>query len=211
MRFIFWEGGVKLSLMFPYFWDKMWAPFWKRCMKHCGKNVYLRPMSSDIKGLDNLYVGDNTLIPKGSTFYCTRAELIIGNNVIFGPKPTIITGDHRIDVIGKHIIDVTEEEKLPDQDLPVIIEDGVWCGANVTILKGVTIGRGSVVAAGAVVTKSCPPYSIIGGVPARIIKIRWTIDQILEHEAILYPEQERLTRKQLEDYFIQYGKFKDIE
>ena len=133
------------------------------------------------------------------------------NNVIFGPKPTIITGDHRIDVIGKHIIDVTEEEKLPDQDLPVIIEDGVWCGANVTILKGVTIGRGSVVAAGAVVTKSCPPYSIIGGVPARIIKIRWTIDQILEHEAKLYPEQERLTRKQLEDYFIQYGKTKDIE
>ena len=67
------------------------------------------------------------------------------------------------------------------------------------------------VAAGAVVTKSCPPYSIIGGVPARIIKIRWTIDQILEHEVKLYPEQERLTRKQLEDYFIQYGKTKDIE
>ena len=67
------------------------------------------------------------------------------------------------------------------------------------------------VAAGAVVTKSCPPYSIIGGVPARIIKIRWTLDQILEHEVKLYPEQERLTRKQLEDYFIQYGKTKDIE
>lgn len=184
MRFIF-RGGVKLSLMFPYFWDKMWAPFWKRCMKHCGKNVYLRPMSSDIKGLENLYVGDNTLIPKGSTFYCTRAELIIGNNVIFGPKPTIITGDHRIDVIGKHIINVTEEEKLPDQDLPVIIEDGVWCGANVTILKGVTIGRGSVVAAGAVVTKSCLPYSIIGGVPAKVIRMRFTEEEIERHERVL--------------------------
>lgn len=159
-------------------------------MKHCGKNVYLRPMSSDIKGLENLYVGDNTLIPKGSTFYCTRAELRIGNNVIFGPKPTIITGDHRIDLIGKHIINITDEEKLPDQDLPVIIEDGVWCGANITILKGVTIGRGSVVAAGAVVTKSCPPYSIIGGIPAKVIRMRFTEEEIERHERLLLSSQQ---------------------
>ena len=59
-------------------------------MKHCGKNVYLRPMSSDIKGLENLYVGDNTLIPKGSTFYCTRAELRIGNNVTIGAGSVVI-------------------------------------------------------------------------------------------------------------------------
>ena len=58
-------------------------------------------------------------------------------------------------------------------DQPVVIEEEVWCGANVTILKGVTIGRGSVVAAGAVVTKSCPPYSIIGGVPAKVLRKRF--------------------------------------
>lgn len=175
-------GWVKISLSFSYIWDKIWAPVWKRCMKHCGKGVYIRPMSSDIKGLENLSIGDHTLIPKGSTFYCTRAELRIGNKVIFGPKPTIITGDHRIDLIGKYIIDVTDDEKLPDQDASVIIEDDVWCGANVTILKGVTIGRGSVVAAGAVVTKSCPSYSIIGGVPAKILKRRFTDEDIVLHE-----------------------------
>lgn len=129
-------------------------------MKQCGRNVYFRPLSSDIKGLWNLSVGDDTSIPKGSIFYCTRAELTIGRKVIFGPRPTIITGDHRTDVIGKHLIDVSEEEKLPENDAPVIIEDGVWCGANVTILKGVTIGRGSIIAAGAVVTKSCSPLYI---------------------------------------------------
>ena len=87
--------------------------------------------------------------------------------------------------IGKHLIDVTDDEKSPEQDLPVVIEDGVWCGANVTILKGVTIGRGSIVAAGAVVTKSCAPYSIIGGIPAKLIRMRFTPLQILEHERLL--------------------------
>ena len=176
---------VKLSLLPGWLWDKMWAPVWKRGMKYCGKGVYLRPMSSDIKGLRNLSVGDGTSIPKGSTIYCTEAPLTIGRKVIFGPRPTIITGDHRIDIIGKNIIDVTVDEKLPENDLAVVIEDGVWIGANVTILKGVTIGRGSVVAAGAVVTKSCAPYSIIGGVPAKLIKMRFTEEEIKKHEKML--------------------------
>lgn len=154
-------------------------------MKHCGKGVLLHPMSSDIRGLWNLSVGDGTSIPKGSTIYCTDAPLTIGRKVIFGPRPTIITGDHRTDIIGKYIIDVTVQEKLPENDQPVVIEDDVWCGANVTILKGVTIGCGSVVAAGAVVTRSFPPYSIIGGVPARLLTKRFSETEIREHERII--------------------------
>ena len=50
----------KISLVPSYLWDAMWAPVWKCGMKHCGKDVYLRPMSSDIKGLWNLSVGDGT-------------------------------------------------------------------------------------------------------------------------------------------------------
>ena len=179
----------QLSLVPSFLWDVLWAPIWKRSMKHCGKGVYLRPMSSDIKGIENLSVGDGTSIPKGSTIYCTEAPCRIGKKVIFGPRPTIITGDHRIDLIGKYMIDVTVEEKNVDgknpYDAPVVIEDDVWTGANVTILKGVTIGRGSVIAAGSVVTKSFPPYSIIGGVPARLIKMRFTPEQIAEHERLL--------------------------
>ena len=176
----------RLSLVPSYAWDALWTPVWKRCMKHCGRGVYLRPMSSDIKGLYNLSVGDDTSIPKGSTIYCTDAPLTIGCKVLFGPRPTIITGDHRIDLIGKYIADVTVADKQVDDvnpyDQPVVIEDDVWCGANVTILKGVTIGHGSVVAAGAVVTKSFPPYSIIGGVPARLLRMRFTESEIVEHE-----------------------------
>jgi acetyltransferase-like isoleucine patch superfamily enzyme len=176
---------VKLSLVPAWLWDKMWAWAWKHSMKHCGKGVYLRPLSSDIKGLENLSIGDGTSIPKGSTLYCTKAPLTIGRKVIFGPHPTIITGDHRTDLIGRYIIDVTDEEKLPENDAPVVIEDDVWCGANVTILKGVTIGCGSIIAAGAVVTQSFPPYSVVGGVPARLLKMRFTEEEIREHEMLL--------------------------
>lgn len=192
---------IKMFAVLPYLYDKVLFWFYRRAMRHCGEGVYMRPSQSDMKGLHNLSVSDGTSIPKGSVFYCTQAPLTIGKKVIFGPRPTIITGDHRIDIIGKYIIDVTDEEKkslrvkveglkINDDgsingspyDLPVVIEDDVWLGANVTILKGVTIGRGSVVAAGAVVTRSCPPYSIIGGVPAKVLKMRFTPEEIEEHE-----------------------------
>ena len=192
---------IKMFAVLPYLYDKVLFWFYRRAMRHCGEGVYMRLSQSDMKGLHNLSVGDGTSIPKGSVFYCTQAPLTIGKKVIFGPRPTIITGDHRIDIIGKYIIDVTDEEKkslrvkveglkINDDgsingrpyDLPVVIEDDVWVGANVTILKGVTIGRGSVVAAGAVVTRSCPPYSIIGGVPAKVLKMRFTPAEIEEHE-----------------------------
>ena len=66
-----------------------------------------------------------------------------------------------------------------------MIGDDVWVGGGATILHGVTIGRGSVIAANAVVTKSIAPYSIAAGNPARIARERWNHEQILEHERIL--------------------------
>lgn len=104
---------------------------------------------------------------------------------MFGPGVTIITGDHRTDVVGKYMIEIKDTEKMPENDMDVVIEDDVWLGANSVILKGVTIGRGSVIASGAVATKSVPPYSIVGGVPAKVLKARFTEQEIEQHEAIL--------------------------
>lgn len=80
---------------------------------------------------------------------------------------------------------IAVREKLPENDLNVKIESGVWVGCNVTILKGVTIGRGAIVAAGALVIKDVLPYSIVGGNPAKLLKMRFSPEQIIEHERIL--------------------------
>jgi len=159
-------------------------------MKSCGINVRIKPSTSVYFGLENLSLGNDVSIPRFAHIFCSEAPLTIGNKVVFGPAPTIVTGNHRIDVIGKYIVDV--HDKLLENDKEVIIEDDIWVGANVTILMGVTLGRGSIVAAGAVVNKSFPPYSIIGGVPAKLLKFRFTINEILEHEKILYTEDYRL-------------------
>lgn len=85
----------------------------------------------------------------------------------------------------------------------VTIEEDVWMGANVSILCK-KVGRGAVIACGAVCKKDVPPYSIVGGVPAKVIKFRFTIDEILEHEEKLYSPEERLTKNELEVIFNQF-------
>lgn len=189
----------KASLLIEFCKDSILCFFFKKAMKACGTNVKIKPSTSVYFGLENLSIGNNVSIPRYAHIFCTEAPLKIGNNIVFGPSPTIVTGNHRIDVVGKYIVD--SHDKLPENDKEVRIEDDVWVGANVTILMGVTIGRGAVIAAGAVVNKSCPPYSIIGGIPAKVIKPRFSIDEILKHEEILYAEDQRISKNELEKIY----------
>lgn len=150
----------------------------------CGKDVRLS-YDIDIRGNSNIYIGSNVQIGPHALLWTTRAKLIFEDNVLVGPGLTVITGDHRVDIVGKHIIDVTDEEKLPEHDADVIICQGVWIAANVTILKGVTIGEGAVIAAGSVVTKDVEPYSICAGVPCKKIKERFTQEELAKHKRLL--------------------------
>lgn len=160
-------------------------PIIKRTFAEYGKNVRI-PAGCTFSGCENISTGDNVFFGANTRVLTTRARLILGNHIMFGPGVTIITGNHRTDVMGKYMCALTDADKRPEDDADVIIEDDVWVGANATILKGVTIGRGSVVAAGAVVTKSFPPYSIIGGVPAKLISQRFTPEEIETHEKELF-------------------------
>jgi acetyltransferase-like isoleucine patch superfamily enzyme len=112
----------------------------------------------------------------------------------------VTTGNHAM-IVGRFYRSIKGQEKPKGLDKDVVVESDVWIGRNVTLLCGVTIGRGAVIGAGAVVNKDVPPYCIVGGVPAKPIKFKWTIDQIIEHEAILYPESERFSREELEKIF----------
>lgn len=92
-------------------------------------------------------------------------------------------GDHNISVVGRYMFDVKEKED--GDDLPVIVEDDVWIGTGEIIVKGVTVGRGAVVAAGSVVTRNVEAYSIVGGVPAKKIGKRFSGESLSEHERSL--------------------------
>jgi acetyltransferase-like isoleucine patch superfamily enzyme len=105
----------------------------------------------------------------------------IGKYVLFAPEVAIIGADHRIDRPGLPIV-FSGRPELPH----TVIEDDVWIGYRVTIMAGVRIGRGSIIGAGAVVTKDVEPYTIVGGVPARPIRKRFdNPEDIRLHEQML--------------------------
>lgn len=154
-----------------------------------------------ISGIENIVCGESVNIGKGSIIMCLRSKLIIKGHFVSGPNLTIIAGDHMA-VVGMFLDTVSDADKDKldknrEYDKDVVIEEDVWAGANVTILKGVTIGRGCIIAAGSVVTKSMPPYCILGGIPAKPIRMKWSIEQILHHESILYKQEDRLPKDKL--------------
>jgi len=114
---------------------------------------------------NSLKIGNNV----GVNHYCfigVRGDITIGDNVIFGPRVNIFSENHIFDKldIPIKIQGVTKKN--------TIIGNDVWVGANVSIMPGVKIGNGCVIAAGSVVTKDIPDFLVVAGVPARIIKKR---------------------------------------
>jgi acetyltransferase-like isoleucine patch superfamily enzyme len=130
---------------------------------------------------DNVYIGHNTMlkgyykntmkIGDGSwigqqCFFHSAGGLTIGSNVGIGPAVKIITSHHEAEDKGKPILNT------PIIFSPVVIENGVDIGTGAVILPGVTVGEGAQVGAGAVVCNDVEPYTIVGGVPAKLIKKR---------------------------------------
>ena len=129
-----------------------------------GERVRLRgvPLPIELAALPGgrLEIGDRTYI-NGGTSIAAQCLVKIGARCAIGNLTLIMDTDF-------HSV---HDHTIAPSARPVIIEDDVWIAARVTILKGVTIGRGAVVAAGAVVTKDVPPCALVGGVPARVIRM----------------------------------------
>lgn len=140
------------------------AWYWRRTMLRCtsiGQGSYIGH-GADFTAC-NVTIGSDVFINR--EFLVDGAgDLLIGDNVRIGPRVTIITSSH-------HLTDDSLRRASHDTfTKSVMIADGAWIGASATLLPGVTIGQGSVVAAGALVTKNVPSGVIVAGVPARTIK-----------------------------------------
>lgn len=108
----------------------------------------------------NFSVGRNTVVNAGCRID-NKAGIAIGENVSISQQVMILAADHDMD-----------SPDFAGRNRPVVIEDYVWIGTRAMIMPGVTIGKGAVVAAGAVVTKNVEPYTVVAGVPAKFIKNR---------------------------------------
>lgn len=144
----------------------------------------------------NITVGDDVTLGMRPVLMAADSRIRIGSHVMFGPQVAIIAGNHNTRVVGRFMSAV--HEKRPDDDIDVVIEDDVWVGTRAIILRGVTIGRGSVIGAGSVVTRSIPPYAVIAGNPARLIRFRWDAETIRAHERALYPPERRLAPERID-------------
>ena len=144
-----------------------WSPGSQRVRNSLARRflVDIHP-TANIEPRVGLHSTDITLGPHaGLAEGCwVQGPLTIGRYTMIGPELRVYTTNH---AHGR--IDVPMQDQGHDEPQPVAIGDDVWIGARVMIMPGVTIGEGSIIAAGAVVTKDVPPYSIVAGVPAVVL------------------------------------------
>lgn len=132
----------------------------KLLFEYCGKKV---DIGRRIKLSGQISLGDGSGI---GDFCHIQGKISIGKNVMIAPECVFLAETHKFNDINVPMNQQGKEYK------EIIIDDDVWIGYRSIILQGVRIGRGSIIGAGAVVTKSVPEYAIVAGVPAKIIKYR---------------------------------------
>lgn len=145
----------------PNVFQKLRGVLVKGYIDSCGRNVNIQPravISKRVRIGDDSGVGERSLV---------QGNVVIGSHVMMGPQVYIYTQNHCFERT-----DIPMDQQGFSPERGVIIGDDVWIGSRVTILPGVTIGEGSVIGASAVVTKDVPPYAVVAGNPARVVKMR---------------------------------------
>lgn len=124
------------------------------------RTVLWRGVKVDGNSYRRIRVGSDCVIPRGALFNAT-AGVTINNGVFLGHDVSFHCADHDVD-----------SARMPARYAPIVVGDGAWIASKASILKGVTVGEGAVVAYGAVVTRDVPPLAIVAGVPARLVRYR---------------------------------------
>ena len=148
---------------------------------------------------DMMFLDDYTRIQNHFNFISTKGKLYVKKYAAIGAGCIVIPGNH-VPTVGVPQY-LAGRLHINDEDNDIVVGEDAWVGAGTILLSHCCIGRGAVVAAGAVVSKPVPPYAVVAGVPAKIIATRFSLEQILEHERLLYSKDERMNREELEKLF----------
>lgn len=143
-----------------------------------GRNVHCQTSTRFRSPQNRITIGDDVGIGYECLFQC---DTTIGNQVLIASRAAFLNAhDHRLDLVGVPIWHAGRGGQGE-----AVVEDDVWIGHGALILAPVRIGRGAVVAAGSVVVRDVPPYAIVGGVPARMLRMRFGPDEIATHERLI--------------------------
>jgi acetyltransferase-like isoleucine patch superfamily enzyme len=151
-----------------------------------GRDVHLQSSGAAIR------IGDGSSIQDHCRIY---GDVTIGRSVIVAPNVFVSAGTHTFQT-RPHCLIVEQEQLDPLPERPIVIGDDCWLGVNVVVMPGVTIGKGCIIAANAVVTKDIAPYSVVAGAPAAVRKRR-----------LDFEPPERITASRLEDLPYFYSGF----
>lgn len=176
-----------------------------------GKNIDIRLPLNVVENINSVYLHDNTRLV--NTFAIVSTNRILGNSTgKFILKKyascrniTAIAFNHRPTVGVPYVL--TSNMEL-DEATDIIVEEDAWVGINVTLIPGAHIGRGAMVGACSLVNKEVPPYAVVAGFPAKVVASKFSLEEIIEHERILYPPEERFSREFLEKLFEEHFKGK---
>lgn len=182
---------------------------WRKKNSH---NSTIAEDINDAKLSDHVEVGKGTYGALHVLLYDKSNKLTVGNFCSVGPNVTfVVSADH----YSNHVSTFPYKVKICGEQFEgvskgnIVVDDDVWIGYGATILSGVHIGQGAVVAAGAVVTHDVPPYAIVGGVPAHLIKYRFTPDII---NILLTIDYSKLEEKDIKEHIDDlYSEIKTVE
>lgn len=174
----------------------------KKKLGKCGKGTKIEyPVY--FQSPESIFIEDYCQIRRGCTIINSPNErVIIKKYSLLSINATIVSQNH-VSTVGIPIV-LLAPSHINDKRNDLIIEEDVWLGANVTLITGAKLGRGCIVAAGALVNKEVPPYAVVAGIPARIIAVKFSKEQILQHESVLYQEEERFNKSEIDSLFDNY-------
>lgn len=156
----------------------------------------------------NLYMYEGATIHSPARIMNPRSKFIMKKGSGSAIGLLVVPGNHlRLpNMTHGQVTDEVKDKLIKDKsyDKDVIVEEEVWIGAHVTLLNGAHIGRGCSVGACSVVRGHVPPYAVVAGNPCKVVGFAFTLEEMIEHEKLFYPEEERIPIDLLEKNYKKY-------